>query len=95
MQGFSLIVFFLMLIRHKPASQRSTKGLVSKNDVIYDTALRLKALARSHGLSVNKLVEEMSNQAIAAFDVEVRFKALAASADRKKALALLDRLDGS
>jgi hypothetical protein len=37
MQGFSLIVFFLMLIRHKPASQRSTKGLVSKNDVIYAT----------------------------------------------------------
>jgi len=60
-----------------------------------DTALRLKALARSHGLSVNKLVEEMSNQAIAAFDVEVRFKALAAGADRKKALALLDRLDDS
>lgn len=58
-----------------------------------DTAQRLKTLARSRGLSVNKLVEEMSTQAIAAFDVEIRFKTLAASADKKKALAILDRLD--
>ncbi|TFL13313.1 ribbon-helix-helix protein, CopG family [Pusillimonas caeni] len=58
-----------------------------------DTAQRLKTLARSRGLSVNKLVEEMSTQAIAAFDVEMRFKTLAAGADREKALAILDRLD--
>jgi predicted transcriptional regulator len=60
-----------------------------------DTAQRLKTLARSRGLSVNKLIEEMSTQAIAAFDVEMRFKTLAASADQKKALAILDRLDGN
>lgn len=60
-----------------------------------DTAQRLKTLARSRGLSVNKLVEEMSAQAIAAFDVEMRFKTLAAGADRKKALAILERLDNS
>ncbi|AEC22120.1 hypothetical protein PT7_3580 [Pusillimonas sp. T7-7] len=60
-----------------------------------DTAQRLKTLARSRGLSVNKLVEEMSAQAITAFDVEMRFKTLAASADRKKALAILERLDNS
>jgi len=59
-----------------------------------DTAQRLKTLAQSRGLSVNKLVEEMSTQAIAAFDVETRFKTLAAGADREKALAILDRLDG-
>ncbi|MDN5844602.1 MAG: ribbon-helix-helix domain-containing protein [Alcaligenaceae bacterium] len=58
-----------------------------------DTTQRLKTLARSRGLSVNKLVEEMSTQAIAAFDVEMRFKTLAAGADREKALAILKRLD--
>ncbi|WP_442595913.1 hypothetical protein ACSBPU_04330 [Parapusillimonas sp. JC17] len=32
-------------------------------------------------------------QAIAAFDVEMRFKKPAAAADRERALAILDRLD--
>lgn len=39
-----------------------------------DTAERLKSLARSRGLSVNKLVEEMSAQALAAWDTENRFR---------------------
>ncbi|MDR2188466.1 MAG: ribbon-helix-helix domain-containing protein [Azonexus sp.] len=58
-----------------------------------NTTERLKTLARSRGLSVNKLVEEMSTQALAAFDVELRFKTLAASGDNAQALAILDRLD--
>ena len=58
-----------------------------------DTAERLKTLARSRKLSVNKLIEEMSIQAITAADVEVRFKALAARGDMGQALAILDRLD--
>lgn len=58
-----------------------------------DTAERLKVLAKSRGLSVNKLVEEMSTQAISAWDTEIRFRMLAASADKKAALAVLDRLD--
>lgn len=58
-----------------------------------DTAERLKSLARSRGLSVNKLVEEMSTQALAAFDVETRFRAMAAQGDPQRALAILDRLD--
>jgi len=58
-----------------------------------NTAERLKTLAHSRGLSVNKLVEEMSAQALAAFDVELRFKALAASGNNAQALAILDRLD--
>src|SRR3546814_4116236 len=60
-----------------------------------DTTQRLKTLAQSQGLSVNKLVEEMSAQAIAVFDVEMRFKTLAAGADREKALVILDRLPWS
>lgn len=58
-----------------------------------DTTQRLKSLARSRGLSVNKLVEEMSTQALAAFDVETRFRAMAAEGDTARALAILDRLD--
>ena len=58
-----------------------------------DTAERLKMLARSRGLSMNKLIEEMSAQAIASFDAETRFKATAARADTKKALEILQRLD--
>ncbi len=58
-----------------------------------DTAQRLKSLARSRGLSINKLMEELSAQAIAAFDVETRFRALAASGNATQALAILDRLD--
>ena len=33
-----------------------------------DTAQRLKNLANTRGLSINKLMEELSTQAIAAFD---------------------------
>jgi predicted transcriptional regulator len=58
-----------------------------------DTADRLKALARHRGISVNKLIEELSTQAIAAWGTETRFRAMAARADRDAALAVLDRLD--
>lgn len=58
-----------------------------------DTAQRLKSLARNRGLSINKLVEELSTQAITAFDMETRFRTLAASGDAKHALDILARLD--
>ncbi|MDQ1260748.1 MAG: ribbon-helix-helix protein, CopG family [Giesbergeria sp.] len=58
-----------------------------------DTAQRLKNLAQTRGLSINKLMEELSTQAIAAFDAETRFRALAARGDAGQALAILDRLD--
>lgn len=58
-----------------------------------DTAERLKTLARSRGLSVNKLVEEMSAQALAAWDTENRFRALAAQGNPTRALEILDRVD--
>ncbi len=57
-----------------------------------DAAERLKMLAKSRGRSIDGLVEEMSRQAISIWDAEFRFRALAASADRKAALAVLDRL---
>jgi len=58
-----------------------------------DTAERLKTLAKYRGLSVNKLMEELSVQAVASFDAENRFKGMAATADADRALAVLDRLD--
>ncbi len=58
-----------------------------------DTAQRLKSLASTRGLSINKLMEELSTQAIAAFDAETRFRTLAARGDAAQALAILDRLD--
>lgn len=58
-----------------------------------DTAQRLKNLAQTRGLSINKLMEELSTQAIAAFDAETRFRALAARGDAGQALVILDRLD--
>jgi predicted transcriptional regulator len=59
------------------------------------TAERLKTLARSRGLSLDKLIEALSTQAIAAFDAEARFRALASQGDRAAALAVLDRLDSA
>jgi len=54
---------------------------------------RLKALASRRKISVNKLMEELSTQALAEFDSEVRFRALASSGSIKKGLQLLDKLD--
>lgn len=57
------------------------------------TAERLKSLARSRGQSMNKLVEELSAQALAAWDTENHFRSLAATGNVQQALAILDRLD--
>ncbi|MEQ1948998.1 MAG: toxin-antitoxin system HicB family antitoxin [Bryobacteraceae bacterium] len=54
---------------------------------------RLKHLAKARGLSVNKLMEELSTIALAQHDAEVRFRAIAAKGSRKQGLALLDELD--
>lgn len=55
---------------------------------------RLKALASYRNISINKLMEELSTQALAEFDSEIRFRAFAAEGDRDKGLKLLDKLDG-
>ena len=54
---------------------------------------RLKALAAHRKVSVNKLIEELSTQALAEFDSEVRFRALASAGNKKEGLDLLDKLD--
>ena len=58
-----------------------------------DKYSRLKALAKYRHVSVNKLIEELSTKAIAEFDTEVRFRALASRGDAARGLELLDKLD--
>lgn len=58
-----------------------------------DTAQRLKSLAQSRGLSMNKLVEQLSAHALSAWDTENHFRAMTATGDVQLALAVLDRLD--
>jgi len=60
-----------------------------------ETAQRLKSLAQSRGLSMNKLVEQLSAHALSAWDTENHFRAMAATGDVKAALAVLDRLDAA
>jgi predicted HicB family RNase H-like nuclease len=42
-----------------------------------DKHTRLKELAQTRGISVNKLIEELSSIALAEFDAHTRFKAMA------------------
>lgn len=54
---------------------------------------RLKALAAHRKISVNKLMEELSTQALAEFDSEIRFRALASAGSKMTGISLLDKLD--
>jgi predicted DNA-binding protein len=54
---------------------------------------RLKALARSQSISINKLMDELATVALANFDARVRFETRARRGDVDEALRLLDRLD--
>ena len=54
---------------------------------------RLKALAKARGMSLNKLIEELSTIALAEFDAETRFRALAAKGNLEQGIAILDKLD--
>lgn len=58
-----------------------------------DKHARLKALAARRHTSVNKLMEELSTQAIAEFDAETRFRAMAARGSIDQGLKVLDKLD--
>ncbi|MDZ8096465.1 MAG: toxin-antitoxin system HicB family antitoxin [Nostoc sp. DedQUE05] len=54
---------------------------------------RLKQLAQAKGISVNKLIEELSTIALAEFDAHTRFKAMAAIGNSEEGLRLLAKLD--
>ncbi len=54
---------------------------------------RLRQLARSRHLSMNKLIEELSTVALAEFDAETRFRARAVAGSGEEGLRLLEKLD--
>ncbi|KND17685.1 CopG family transcriptional regulator [Enhydrobacter aerosaccus] len=53
---------------------------------------RIKNLAVSRGVSVNKLIDEAMTLMIAKYDIETRFKARAAKGNINAGLALLDKV---
>lgn len=58
-----------------------------------DKHTRLKELALARGISVNKLIEELSTIALAEFDAHTRFKAMAATGNSEEGLRILAKLD--
>jgi predicted transcriptional regulator len=54
---------------------------------------RLRQLAEGRGVSVNRLLDELTTMALTQHDVEAQFRAMAARGSAKKALAVLDKLD--
>jgi len=53
---------------------------------------RLRAVARSRNVSVNKLIEELATVSLANHDVFLRFQFLAAAVNPRRALSILQRL---
>lgn len=53
---------------------------------------RLKELARSKKISVNKLLEELTTMALTEYDLETRFRLKASRGSTAKALEVLDKL---
>jgi predicted transcriptional regulator len=58
-----------------------------------DRHSRLKALAASQCVSVNKMIEELTTVALVEFDIHNRFKARAARGSVARGLEILDELD--
>lgn len=58
-----------------------------------DQHQRLKAMAQSRGISLNKLFEALTAQALTENDIELRYRRLAATGSSKRGLELLDKLD--
>ena len=54
---------------------------------------RLKALARSNSISVNRLIDELAMVALANYDARVRFEVRAGRGNPARALNLLEQLD--
>ena len=53
---------------------------------------RLRELAKSRNISVNKLLEELTTMALTEHDLETRFKLRASRGSTEKALLVLDKL---
>lgn len=58
-----------------------------------DQHQRLKAMAKARGISLNKLFEQLTSQALTENDIELRYRRMAASGSMERGLALLDKLE--
>jgi plasmid stability protein len=58
-----------------------------------DRHSRLKELAASQGISVNKMIEELTTVALVEFDTHNRFKVRAARGSAARGLEILEQLD--
>ena len=54
---------------------------------------RLRSLAKAKGISINRLIDELATVALAEYDSETRFRAMAARGSKRTGLALLAKLD--
>jgi hypothetical protein len=54
---------------------------------------RLKVLAKSNSISMNKLMDELATVALANYDARVRYEVRASRGNAQRGLELLDRLD--
>ena len=54
---------------------------------------RLRELARRRGISLNRLMDELSTIALAQDDIEMRFRALATKGSPEAGLRILEKLD--
>jgi predicted transcriptional regulator len=58
-----------------------------------DRHARLRNLAKSRGISLNRLMDELATAAVAQHDAELRFRVRATRGSKLEGLALLDNLD--
>ena len=58
-----------------------------------DKHTRLKELAQSRRMSLNRLFDELATVALAQHDLAAQFRAAAAAGNTQRGLALLDKLD--
>jgi predicted transcriptional regulator len=54
---------------------------------------RLRQLAKQKGVTVSQFLKELSNIAVAQFDAETRFRAMARKGNPARGLKLLSKLD--
>lgn len=54
---------------------------------------RLRQIAKQRGISVNRLLDEVTTIALAQHDAEAQFRAAAASGSGERGLAILDAFD--
>ena len=58
-----------------------------------DQHQRLKTIAHARGISLNKLFEQLTTQALTENDIELRYRRLAAAGSPERGLELLDKIE--